>query len=522
MASNLIIKVSADTKDAAKKLKEMGYNVEVVEKATKKATQAQSAWDKAIKKGGDDSIKTFVNMGAKLLSIAGTLALVKKGIKECFDEALKNDALAKKRLDEINTTWSNIKADFGSGLINSITPALDELYEKLQNIEKWVNRNVSSVTLSKSAQDAARKGEYMDFSGYSADLLYSAMNSLATNMNFGAEGYEYLDRAYQMLEKAYNTSMARGGGGKDSTIPTGSGGDSSVALNWGRTMEETFWEQYGLHMKNAGHQQPLAVEGPAEAVVGGYSANKDHFDKLIREERERQEQIAYEQIVLKQETEAKILEEAQKARDLEAEMLEERKELYKSFYGEVASYAMETYSAITGMMDAYYNEEIWQIEHSTMTEKRKDEELNNLKRRQFEAKQRNSVAQNIMDTASAIMDIWANHAGNPWMAGTLTALATGTGSAQLATILGQSYHPFAEGGIVSSPTHALIGEGGEKEAVLPLSKLKEFVTPPEGAGAIHITVNVADGSRGGDIAEEVYFAIERAQRTGLLPRWKYA
>lgn len=44
---------------------------------------------------------------------------------------------------------------------------------------------------------------------------------------------------------------------------------------------------------------------------------------------------------------------------------------------------------------------------------------------------------------------------------------------------------FAEGGIVSGPTRALIGEGGEPEAVMPLSKLSKFVNNT-GGGRIQI------------------------------------
>ena len=44
----------------------------------------------------------------------------------------------------------------------------------------------------------------------------------------------------------------------------------------------------------------------------------------------------------------------------------------------------------------------------------------------------------------------------------------------------QTNVPFlAEGGIVSQPTLALIGEGQESEAVMPLSKLEAFVNQPE-------------------------------------------
>ena len=48
--------------------------------------------------------------------------------------------------------------------------------------------------------------------------------------------------------------------------------------------------------------------------------------------------------------------------------------------------------------------------------------------------------------------------------------------------------PFAEGGIVTRPTLAMIGEGGESEAVIPLSKMNQVT------GAGNITVNINGGN----------------------------
>lgn len=70
-------------------------------------------------------------------------------------------------------------------------------------------------------------------------------------------------------------------------------------------------------------------------------------------------------------------------------------------------------------------------------------------------------------------------------------IAGGIGGAISAVIPG-----LAEGGIVTSPTLAMIGEGGEPEAVIPLSQLDRY----GGGGGINITINstVAD-ERLGDV-----------------------
>ena len=68
---------------------------------------------------------------------------------------------------------------------------------------------------------------------------------------------------------------------------------------------------------------------------------------------------------------------------------------------------------------------------------------------------------------------------------------------------------LADGGIVTSPTLALIGEGGESEAVIPLSKLGEM-----GGGGMTVTINMPAGSDGDDVVR----ALQSYQRRrGSLP-----
>lgn len=73
---------------------------------------------------------------------------------------------------------------------------------------------------------------------------------------------------------------------------------------------------------------------------------------------------------------------------------------------------------------------------------------------------------------------------------------------------------LAEGGIVTRPTVAMIGEGGESEAIIPLSRLNEF-NLGGGRGGSNITINVtagmgADGAR---VGEAVVKAIRQYERT---------
>jgi hypothetical protein len=74
---------------------------------------------------------------------------------------------------------------------------------------------------------------------------------------------------------------------------------------------------------------------------------------------------------------------------------------------------------------------------------------------------------------------------------------------------------MADGGIVTGPTHALIGEGNESEAVMPLSKLKGMLNTTFSAGAM------SGGGMGGNGSfvlrgQDLLVAINRTQKSSFL------
>jgi hypothetical protein len=74
---------------------------------------------------------------------------------------------------------------------------------------------------------------------------------------------------------------------------------------------------------------------------------------------------------------------------------------------------------------------------------------------------------------------------------------------------------MADGGIVTGPTHALIGEGNESEAVMPLSKLSGMLNTTFNAGAMSGGGGISGGSfvlRGQDLL----VAINRTQKSSFL------
>jgi TP901 family phage tail tape measure protein len=77
--------------------------------------------------------------------------------------------------------------------------------------------------------------------------------------------------------------------------------------------------------------------------------------------------------------------------------------------------------------------------------------------------------------------------------------------------------PMAEGGIVRARPGGIlanIGEGGEDEAVIPLSRLSQFTSGRGGGGGsmVNITVNAGMGVDGGRLGEEIVRAIKRYER----------
>lgn len=152
------------------------------------------------------------------------------------------------------------------------------------------------------------------------------------------------------------------------------------------------------------------------------------------------------------------------------------------------------------------------------------EKANELGQAAFAANQANQLAEVAMNTASAIMGAWADNP-NPVVAGIMTGIISAASAAQIAAISSQKYTPLAAGGITQGPTRTLLGEGNPHELVMPLTEgnLERFGIGSSGnGGVINITVNIGTAYTGEQLTEDVFRGIERAQRTGALPHWRYA
>ena len=148
------------------------------------------------------------------------------------------------------------------------------------------------------------------------------------------------------------------------------------------------------------------------------------------------------------------------------------------------------------------------------------EKADSLAEAAFNANKINSLAQASINIAEGVTKAIAQ--------GGIAGIALGTvvsaaGAAQIGAIMSQQYTPLAAGGIVTKPTFALLGEGGNKEAVLPLNETNmERAGFSRSDGSIIININIDRNYSQGQLEEEIFRGIERAQKTGALPNWRYA
>lgn len=208
--------------------------------------------------------------------------------------------------------------------------------------------------------------------------------------------------------------------------------------------------------------------------------------------------------------------------------VEEESYSLKDALTDIGSALLDTFSSVATSLAEIWSNQADALEENmkeqeeagelTVAEREKmQEEIDNLNRKAFETNKANSIADATISLANTIIGIIEQTKGNAVAAGILTALATASWGAQVASISSQQYTAMATGGIVTGPTHALIGEAGP-EAIIPLKDKRAQEYLGSGANPVQINITIE-----GNADEEVVFnAIERAQKTGMLPSWRYA
>lgn len=575
--AKLTIKVSSDVKGAAEQLKALGFSVENIQKKTEGVNAKAKAMDNILNKSAGSFASLASGLGTSMMGAAAAIAVTMKGVNAIVTEGLKVNQNAKNQVDKIKGVWTEIKADLGSALLDTISPALEALYTALVAIEKKVMQMTSGTKLNNALNSADRKTDF-DFSGYSDyEIVNAYLAKQKDTRNSWRTAYQW---GMGQLESEINKRGIGAYLNEDSLedLRTAFKNDRSSSV---ATVEEsdpysTFISRYGSKSVNYQKSQIESVineaknlitlyrEGQEEytilndiitsyteelskfnstaedttsIVLGKESSVIDPFEELLSSRGNKS--ITYQRSLLEDEIKKinqllvnPLYADDQDTYDILVEMLRSCQEEYKNLeavseevtdnikddISTLLSGVQNLFSSLNAFSSSYYQSEINRVEKSTESEEEKARKIDELKRKQFAADKANSIAALTISTAQGIMNATSTYASNLPMMSAMIGLISATSAVQLATILGQEYTGLATGGIVSQPTKALIGEGGEKEAIMPLSKLDEYVNREE-KGKITIIVNV---SGKGDTASDVYYAIERAQRTGLLPKWRYA
>lgn len=575
--AKLTIKVSSDVKGAAEQLKALGFSVENIQKKTEGVNAKAKAMDNILNKSAGSFASLASGLGTSMMGAAAAIAVTMKGVNAIVSEGLKVNQNAKNQVDKIKGVWTEIKADLGSALLDTISPALEALYTALVAIEKKVMQMTSGTKLNNALNGANRKSDF-DFSDYSDYEIVNAylarqkdtrnswrtayqwgMGQLETEINKRGIGAYLNEDSFEDLRTAfkndrsgsvatveendpYSTFISRYGSKSDNYQKAQiesviNEAKSLIALYSEGQEEYTILNDIITSYTEELSKFNSAAEDTTAIVLGKESSVIDPFEELLSSRGNKS--ITYQRSLLEDEIKKinqllvnPLYADDQNTYDILVEMLRSCQEEYKNLeavseevtdnikddISTLLSGVQNLFSSLNAFSSNYYQSEIDRVEKSKESEEEKARKIDELKRKQFAADKANSIAALTISTAQGIMNATSTYASNLPMMSAMIGLISATSAVQLATILGQEYTGLATGGIVSQPTKALVGEGGEKEAIMPLSKLDEYVNREE-KGNITIIVNV---SGKGDTASDVYYAIERAQRTGLLPKWRYA
>ena len=525
------------------------------------------------------------------------------------------------KLQQISNVWNDIKEGLGEGLLNTIGPALDILYEKLVDINDVVQLMLQGQETGSSAADIRNTGQ-----GISSETPDEVLERVIRESPYGQWLNEYSrlnpeasdhERTLDIYRQVYGTQRftredvvsyaaavqeierrARDRGRQGQLVLNGITRSLSVPAasigSWQDNLITPYSDAFlesGIHYAAERERESSLASRRTESAnalssfldqYGGLSSSRQvsAINDAIRASQQWMAEVdpnseAYKQLkeinealyeqrnaYLDAEDAAKTWQEEltesipdivdnlmsigdsfadimQNMADAAADKLQEIQDKWDEYFDELdrkQERQSESLNAMLASGNISYEDYIDAMNGLDRTreeaqeEARKEEEeqrkkANELGEAAFRANQANQIAQATMDSASAIANIWSEHAGNPVVAGVLTGLAAAAIATQIAAISSQQYTPMAAGGITQGPTRTLLGEGNPHELVMPLTEgnLERFGLGSSGeGGVINITVNIGTAYTGEQLSEDVFRGIERAQRTGALPHWRYA
>ena len=524
------------------------------------------------------------------------------------------------KLQQISNVWNDIKEGLGEGLLNTIGPALDTLYEKLVDINNVVQLMLQGQETGSTAADIRNTGQ-----GISSETPDEVLERVIRESPYGQWLNEYSrlnpeasdhERTLDIYRQVYGTQRftredvvsyaaavqemerrSRASSRQSQLALNGITGSLSVpvpSIRWQDNLITPYADAFlesGIHYAAERERESSLASRRTESAnalnsfldqYGGLSSsrqvsaindaimasqqwmaeadpNSDTYKQLkeineaLYEQRDALLDIGEASKTWQEELTESIpdivdnlmsigdsfADIMQNMADAAADKLQEIQDKWDEYFDDLdekQGRQAESLNAMLASGNISYEDyidamnDLDKTREESQEEARKEEEeqrkkANELGEAAFRANQANQIAQAAMDSASAIANIWSEHAGNPVMAGVLTGLAAAAIATQIAAISSQQYTPMAAGGITQGPTRTLLGEGNPHELVMPLTEgnLERFGLGSSGeGGVINITVNIGAAYTGEQLSEDVFRGIERAQRTGALPHWRYA
>ena len=481
------------------------------------------------------------------------------------------------KLQQITNVLGDIKESLGKGLLDSISPALDRLYENLQKIYSLVNRQVSWASYLDDAFDttgsvfntkyvrsedfqsvvarvaAAYTDEQLDeilssitdsLTMANSDALVAAVKEYRASLK-GADTLDWGVPEESAVYSAYSSAPSASSGSASSWLDTYGSKSRSYRMDslaeqisqlaalqaqMGSSSEEAVYLREVMAALTDEYNGLAGAEDAAAESMGAVEEAQEDLSGLLKSGAA---DLAGSMSGLV----SSLLDYWQTYADAAEEALDEVRGYWEDYLDELEESQGRQRDSLNALLSdnliSYedYINAIAQLDEAeaeakaeaAAEEEEAAEEADKVNEELFEAEKKNSIAQTLIDGALAISDIWSQYAAVPALAAVLTAASAATTTAQVATISAQEYTPLAAGGIVTAPTNALIGEGGSAEAIIPLSEdnLERYGMASSSGGVINLTVQVKNSYTSSDLAEQVFKAVERAQRTGALPKWRY-
>lgn len=462
-----------------------------------------------------EQIKTLVDNGKAQEAQAKILDKVEqkyKGIAKAITDVPTG------KMEQVANVWSDIKESLGGALVNTLSPIIDDIYEKLKKLSGWAEK----LNQGTSVFSTARSGK--DLTNYSVEELQAGLEEVNRRRAMGSQYNVGAYILYDSIEK-----------------------DIQDALK--KAYERKKWEAMTKHYASQvipSATTPAKPETPLSDKVAGFmDANgiKDaraELQAFIKDGKyvlalmEDEGQSGTRNYALIAQAIEDATNELGNMGESSAETAEKVKYTWQEALNDIANSILSTLSMITDSTNAQIDRQIEAIdrekearlETNTLTqeqEKELDRERQKLEKQKFEAEKRNKIAEILIQGGLGVAKAFADY-GWPW--GMIPAsIITAQTAVQTALVSSQQYQGYERGGIVggsgiTGDNHLIMANAGE----LILTKAQQGIIASQlqgGGSAPVIEVNFT-GQVFGDqrtISEYVYDGIKTAQMQGDLRQW---